>query len=177
VRPYFLRVVEGCCQNGVCCHTNYWKNHEKNIQKKNYFRPTDPNFLAIWNRNHIFFFYPHGFSIGLRHSYYNNKALRHSLSRYHGLEARQTSKPQNRRPLFDVELYLTVHKSFVSTSLNTIHPGCTFHLSYPYWTFTSNFIIRKYNEFNHRDRAQININSDKNIKQWLMFSCQTTITW
>jgi hypothetical protein len=36
----------------------------------------------------------------------------------HGLEASQTSKPQNRRPLFDVELYLTVHKSFVSTSLN-----------------------------------------------------------
>jgi hypothetical protein len=23
VRPYFLRVVVGCCQNGVCCHTNY----------------------------------------------------------------------------------------------------------------------------------------------------------
>ena len=38
------------------CHTNYWKNHEKNIQKKNYFRPTDPNFFAIWNRNHKYFF-------------------------------------------------------------------------------------------------------------------------
>jgi hypothetical protein len=37
---------------------------------------------------------------------------------------------KNRRPLFDVEaveLYLTVHKSFVSTSLNTIHRCCTFH--------------------------------------------------
>ena len=45
VRPYFLRVVAGCCQNGVCFHTNYWKNHEKNIQKKMYFRPTDPNFF------------------------------------------------------------------------------------------------------------------------------------
>jgi hypothetical protein len=54
-----------------------------------------------------------------------------------GLEARQTSKLQNRRPLFDVELYLTVHKFFVSTSLNIIHGGCTFHLSYPYWTITS----------------------------------------
>jgi hypothetical protein len=32
----------------------------------------------------------------------------------------QTLKPQSRRPLFDVELYLTVHKSFVSTSLNII---------------------------------------------------------
>jgi hypothetical protein len=45
VRPYFLRVVAGCCHN-------YWKNHEKN-----YFRPTDPNFFAIWNRNHRYFFY------------------------------------------------------------------------------------------------------------------------
>jgi hypothetical protein len=32
----------------------------------------------------------------------------------------QTLKPQSRRPLFDVELYLTVHKPFVSTSLNII---------------------------------------------------------
>jgi hypothetical protein len=59
----------------------------------------------------------------------------HNLSRYDGLEARQTS--QNRRPLFDVELYLTAHKSLVSTSLNIIHPGCSFHLSYPNWTITS----------------------------------------
>jgi hypothetical protein len=44
-------------------------------------------------------------------------AFVHSLSRYDGLEAWQTSKPQNRRPLFDVELYLTVHESFVSTLL------------------------------------------------------------
>ena len=50
---------------------------------------------------------------------------------------RQTSKLQNRRALFDVELNLTVHKSFVSTSLNITHRGCTFHLSYPYWTITS----------------------------------------
>jgi hypothetical protein len=55
----------------------------------------------------------------------------HSLSRYDDLEAWQTSKPQNRRALFDVELYLTVHKSFVSTSLNIIHRGCTFHLRCP----------------------------------------------
>ena len=32
------------------------------------------------------------------------------------------------------------------------------------------FIIRKYNELNHRGRAQININLDKNITQWLLFS-------
>jgi hypothetical protein len=41
------------------------------------------------------------------------------------------------RLLFDVELYLTVHKSFVSTLLNIIHCGCAFHPSYPYWTVTS----------------------------------------
>jgi hypothetical protein len=38
VRPYFLRVVTGCCQNGVCCHTNYWKKPWKKYSKKNYFR-------------------------------------------------------------------------------------------------------------------------------------------
>jgi hypothetical protein len=59
---------------------------------------------------------------------------------------------KNRRTLFDVELYFAVHKSFASTSLNTIHRSCTFHLSYSYWTITSMI-----------DRAQININSDKNI--------------
>jgi hypothetical protein len=30
------------------------------------------------------------------------------MKRCDGLESRQTSKPQTRRPLFDVELYLTV---------------------------------------------------------------------
>jgi hypothetical protein len=86
-----------------------------------------------------------------------------SLSRYDSLEARQTSKPQNRRPLFDVELYLAVHKSFVATSLNIIQQGSTFHLSYPY--LDAYFIMRKYKELNHRQCAQININSDKNITQ------------
>jgi hypothetical protein len=57
------------------------------------------------------------------------------LSIYDDLEARQTSKLQNRRfLLFDVELYLTVHKSFVLTSQNIIHRGGTFHPSYPYCT-------------------------------------------
>ena len=48
---------------------------------------------------------------------FNTCDHRQSQSRYDGLETRQTSKPQNRRSLFDVELYLSVHKSFVSTSL------------------------------------------------------------
>jgi hypothetical protein len=30
---------------------------KKNIQKQNYFRPTDPNFFGIWNRNHRYFFF------------------------------------------------------------------------------------------------------------------------
>jgi hypothetical protein len=77
------------------------------------------------------------------------------------MEARQTSKPaQNRRPLFDVELYLTVHKSFVSTSLNIIVAA---HLISAILIGRLPNYIRKYNELNHRDRAQININSDKNI--------------
>ena len=67
----------------------------------------------------------------------SSKNSHHILSRYDGLEARQSSKLQNRRHLFDVELYLTVHKSFVSTSLNIIEQGRTFHLSYLYWTITS----------------------------------------
>jgi hypothetical protein len=66
-----------------------------------------------------------------------SKNSHHILSRYNGLEAGQTSMLQNRRLSFDIELYLTVHKSFVSTSLNIIQQGCTFHLSYLYWTITS----------------------------------------
>ena len=53
--------------------------------------------------------------------------------------------------------------------------GSTFHLSYPYWTVY--LIIRKYNKLNHCDRAQININSDKNITQWLLFSFQAITSW
>jgi hypothetical protein len=36
-------------------HKKTRQNHEKNIQKKIYFRPTDPNFFTIWNRNHRYF--------------------------------------------------------------------------------------------------------------------------
>jgi hypothetical protein len=109
-------------------------------------------------------------------------AFVHSLSRYDGLEARQTSKPQNRRPLFDVELYLTVHKSFVSTSLNIIYPTSFpdlswLHVSSQLSLLNDYVIIRKYHELNHRDRAQININSDKNIIQWLLFIFQIIISW
>ena len=89
--------------------------------------------------------------------------LYHSLSRFDGLEAWKTSKLQNRRPLFDVELYLTVHKAFVSISLNIIHRGRTFHFNYiPIGRLLD---YKKYNELNRCDCAQININSDKNIIQ------------
>jgi hypothetical protein len=98
--------------------------------------------------------------------------LNHSLSRYDGLlEARQTSKPQNRRPLFDVGLYLTVHKS-----LNFIkYYSSWLHVSFQLSILDNYFILRKYNELNHRDRAQININSDKNIIQWLLF--RSNVLW
>ena len=100
-----------------------------------------------------------------------------NMTKNDGLEARQSAEPQN-KPLFDVELYLTVHKSFASTSLNIIHRDWTqFHLSYPYWTVITLY-ERKYNELNHRhDRAQINIKSDKNITQWVLFSFHTIGSW
>jgi hypothetical protein len=92
-----------------------------------------------------------------------------------GLKARRTLKPQNRRALFHVELYLTVHKSFFSISLNIIHRGCTFHLSYPYWTITSLYknTMSSITVTVHK----ININLNKNIIQWLLFSSQTIISY
>jgi hypothetical protein len=82
-----LRAAHTACQNGICCHTNYWTKlpqfvHRKyaslvnidvgtllqiaqqktaktmkKIFKQNYFRPTDPNFFTIWNRNHRYIFF------------------------------------------------------------------------------------------------------------------------
>ena len=57
-----------------------------------------------------------------------------TLSRYDGLEARQTLKLQTRRLCLMLNcMYLIVHKSLiVSTSLNVnILCGSTFHLSFP----------------------------------------------
>lgn len=46
------------------------------------------------------------------------------------------------------------------------------------WTLLDNcFIIRKYNEFNHPDCAQININWDTNTTQWLLLSSQSILSW
>jgi hypothetical protein len=85
-RPYFflptllifsgwLRAAHTACQNGVCCHTNYWiklpkfvhrkyaslvnidvgtqlqiaqQKTAKTMKKIYYFRPTDPNFFTIF---------------------------------------------------------------------------------------------------------------------------------
>jgi hypothetical protein len=71
----------------------------------------------------------------------------HSLSRY--MMIWKPGKFQSHKmedfcfQLFDVELCLTVQPQSpaVSTSLNIIHRGCTFHISYPYWTVTSLYII------------------------------------
>ena len=56
-----------------------------------------------------------------------------------------------------------MHKLFVFTQILLIVVArLTFPLCYPYWLITSLcFVIRKYNELNHRDCAQININSGK----------------
>ena len=87
--PVWLRAARTACQNGVCCHNNYWtklpkfvrrnypslvnidvgtllkiaqqktaKTMKKVFKKFFYFRPTYPNFFAIWNRNHRFFLGP-----------------------------------------------------------------------------------------------------------------------
>jgi hypothetical protein len=45
------------------------------------------------------------------------------------MEALYILKLQYRRFLFDIKLYLAEHKSLVSTSLNIIHRGCTFHVA------------------------------------------------
>ena len=73
----------------------------------------------------------------------------------------RSSKVQNRRASFDVELYLTVHKSFVSTYFIKYY-SLWLHVSSQLSLLGDYLIIRKYNEVNHRDRAQlIHINSDK----------------
>jgi hypothetical protein len=82
----WLQAAHTACQNGVCCQTNYWTKLPKFVHRKYaslvnidvgtllqiaqqkttktmkifkkiiYFRPTDPNFFTIWNRNHRYFF-------------------------------------------------------------------------------------------------------------------------
>jgi hypothetical protein len=56
VQPYFLRVVACCCQNGACCHTNYWKNMKKYIISdlptlifSRYETGTTRFFLRLWH--------------------------------------------------------------------------------------------------------------------------------
>ena len=84
----------------------------------------------------------------------------HNLLR-HGLEAWQTSKLQNRRPLFDA----VPHRAQI-LCLNFIkYYSCWLHVSSQLSLLDDYLIIRTYNELNHRDCAQININSDKNITQ------------
>ena len=98
----------------------------------------------------------------------------HSLSRYGGSGPRKMSKPQHRSLVLDVGLYLTVHKIFLNFSeysswwlhispLTAIPIG---RLLYP------TILIRKYNEFNHIDRAETNINPDKKKIQDFFFRFQ-----
>jgi hypothetical protein len=55
--------------------------------------------------------------------------------------------------MFDVERYLTMHKSFVSTSLNIIHPRYTFHSAIPIGRLV-NYTKMQWAQ-SPRDRAQI----------------------
>ena len=50
------------------------------------------------------------------------------------------------------------------------------HVSSQLYLLDGYFIIPKYNELNHLHRAQININADKNVIHWFLFSFQTVIS-
>jgi hypothetical protein len=102
-------------------------------------------------------------AIATRHASF----LMHSLLRYDGW------KPGKHH---DVELYFTVHKSFVSTSLNLIHRGCTSFISAIPIGQLLNYTKIQWAQ-SPWPRAQININSDKNIIQWLLFNFQTLTSW
>ena len=60
--------------------------------------------------------------------------------------------------------------------------ACTFHLKL---SLFDDYFIQNYNELNHRDNAQINVSSDKNLTEKLLFivsrpSCYTinmSILW
>jgi hypothetical protein len=101
---------------------------------------------------------------------------KHSLSRYDVLQCRQTSKVTKKKTLF--VWYWTVPRGAQILYLNFIkYYSSWLHVSSQLSLLDGYFIIRKYSELNHHDRAQININSDKNLIQWLLFSFQTIISW
>ena len=93
----------------------------------------------------------------------------HSLSKCHGREARQTSKPQNRLKAFVWYWTVLPHRAQIIclNPINITHLGCTSQLSYPI-IWSQHYL--KYNELSHCNRAQTNMNSNKNITQWLLFS-------
>jgi hypothetical protein len=80
--------------------------------------------------------------------------VRYYIKRYNGLEFRQTSKPQNRRPLFDVELYRLPHRAeilclkFVKYYSSWLYVSAQLSISDGYL-----ILYEKYKELNHRDRV------------------------
>jgi hypothetical protein len=97
--------------------------------------------------------------------------IMHGLLRYDGLEP---GKLQSHK-IEDFCLMLNCTLPCTNLCLNFIkYYSLWLHVQLS--LLDSYLIIRKYNELNHRDRAQININSDKNITQWLLFSFQTVIS-
>jgi hypothetical protein len=68
------------------------------------------------------------------------------------------AKPQNRRSLLDVELYLTVHKSFVSFIKYYLR-GSDERSELNHRDRAQLYVVhRAPPERNHRDRAQLNLN-------------------
>ena len=63
-----------------------------------------------------------------------------------------------------VEKYMKVHEFFV---LGILIFNCDWFLCFP---LDNHLIIEKNNVFTHHEGAQISINENKNIEQWLLFS-------
>jgi hypothetical protein len=96
------------------------QNHEKNIQKKIYFRPTDPNFFTIWNRNRRYFFY----------------ALAYDPHRKLGLRTRQNQR-RDVPYACSVHMYQCINEFWLYNSSN-------FALHYNYYTkFLSKHCIKR----------------------------------
>jgi hypothetical protein len=91
------------------------------------------------------------------------------------MEARQTSKLQYRRSTF---VWCWTVPALCKNPFSQLikYYSLWVHVSSQLYLLDGYFIIPKYNELNHLHRAQININADKNVIHWLLFSFQTIIS-
>jgi hypothetical protein len=96
-----------------------------------------------------------------------SSAFVHSPSKYYGLAGSPANFIATKSAKTFVWCWTVPHRAQI-LCLNFIkYYSLWLHVSSQLSLLDDYFIIRKYNELNHRDRAQININSNKNIIQWL----------